>query len=170
MIGPVFHQEMMLGSRRSRAYIFRWVYAGWLLLQVGWFYLYWFFSTLVPWYDGPGYATPLVAAWFVEMFLFQQLILLQIATPILVAGAATEETSRGTLQSLLTTDLDSWHIVVGKMLGRMTQVVFLMLTGLPLFCFFGVFAGLEPWTLLAAALTTLLPLLALSAASMLASV
>jgi ABC-type Na+ efflux pump permease subunit len=170
MIGPVFHQEMMLGSRRSRAYIFRWVYAGWLLLQVGWFYLYWFFSTLVPWSDGPEYATPLVAAWFVEMFLFQQLILLQIATPILVAGAVTEEKTRGTLQYLLTTDLDSWHIVVGKMLGRMTQVVFLMLTGLPLFCFFGVFAGLEPWTLLAAALTTLLPLLALSAASMLASV
>src|SRR5262245_49415149 len=132
MIGPVFHQEMMLGSRRSRAYIFRWVYAGWLLLQLAWFYFYWWVNTIVPWYDGPRYATPVVSAWFVETFLFQQLILLQIATPILVAGAVTEEKTRGTLQYLLTTDLASWHIVLGKMLGRMTQVVFLLLTGLPL--------------------------------------
>ena len=36
MVGPLFYHEMLLGSRRSRDHIFRWVYGGWLILQVMW--------------------------------------------------------------------------------------------------------------------------------------
>ena len=34
MLGPVFYQEMLLGSRRSKLHVFRWFYAGWLVVQV----------------------------------------------------------------------------------------------------------------------------------------
>src|SRR5579871_6801949 len=34
MIGAVLYQEWLLGSRRSRLYLFRWVYAGWLCVLV----------------------------------------------------------------------------------------------------------------------------------------
>lgn len=28
MLGPVFYLEMLLGSRRGKQYVFRWVYGG----------------------------------------------------------------------------------------------------------------------------------------------
>jgi len=32
MLGPVLRQELLLGGRRQRLYVFRWVYAGWLVV------------------------------------------------------------------------------------------------------------------------------------------
>src|SRR5262249_11989103 len=61
-------------------------------------------------------------------------------------------------------------IILGKLLGRVAQVAFLVLTGLPLLCFLGVFGGLEPLALAGFLLVTLVPLFALGAASLLASV
>jgi ABC-type transport system involved in multi-copper enzyme maturation permease subunit len=168
MVGPVLHHEMLLGSRRSRAYVFRWIYAGWLVLQVFWFLFQYGVTSLAT--GTPTPATAVVSAWFVETFVIQQLIFMVLATPVLTAGAVTDEKTRGTLQYLLTTDLQSWHIVLGKLLGRVTQVALLALAGLPLFCFLGAFAGVEPWTLVGVFLVTVLPLLALGSASLLASV
>lgn len=168
MVGPVLHHEMMLGSRRSRAYVFRWIYAGWLVLQVGWFLLQYGMTGLVM--GSKSYATAVVSAWFAETFVVQQLVLMLLATPVLTAGAITDEKTRGTLQYLLTTDLASWHIVLGKLLGRVAQVALIALAGLPLFCFLGAFAGVEPWTLVGVFLVTVMPLFALGAVSLLASV
>jgi ABC-type transport system involved in multi-copper enzyme maturation permease subunit len=168
MVGPVLHHEMMLGSRRSRGYVFRWIYAGWLVLQVGWFAFYFLMANAIT--DTNAYATAFVAASFVQIFVIQQLILMVLATPVLTAGAVTDEKTRGTLQYLLTTDLQSWHIILGKLLGRVFQVALLAVTGLPLFCFLGAYAGVEPMTLVGVFLVTLMPLFALGSASLLASV
>jgi ABC-type transport system involved in multi-copper enzyme maturation permease subunit len=168
MVGPVLHHEMMLGSRRSRAYVFRWLYAGWLVLQVLGYYFYFAMASIT--LPDNVYATPTVASWFVETFVVQQLILLLLATPVFTAGALTDEKTRGTLQYLLTTDLLSWDIVAGKLLGRLAQVGLLVLTGLPLVCFLGVFCGVEPLALVALLLVSVMPLFALGAASILASV
>ena len=77
MVGPVLHHEMMLGSRRSRAYIFRWIYAGWLVAQVLWFWMQYGMTVLAT--GTQAYATPTVAEWFVETFVIQQLILMALA-------------------------------------------------------------------------------------------
>ncbi|HXG08237.1 MAG TPA: ABC transporter permease subunit [Gemmataceae bacterium] len=166
MVGPVLHHEMLLAGRRSRQYVFRWIYAAWLVIQLAvtaWLWL------LVP--PTPG-ATLLgdLSTWFVEMFVVQQLILMTLATPAFAAGAITEEKTSGTLQYLLTSDLTPWQIILGKLLARAFQIGILALTGLPLFCFFGVYAGVEPLTLLAVIGVTVPPLVALVAASLLASV
>src|SRR5438309_295958 len=89
MVGPALHHEMMPGSRRSRAYVFRWLYGGWLVLQVLWFYLEYGMTVLVG--DTSSYATPVVAGWFVQTFVVQQLLFLVLATPVLTAGAITDE-------------------------------------------------------------------------------
>ena len=39
MIGPIFQQELILGGRRNRLHLFRWIYAGWLIVQVFYFYV-----------------------------------------------------------------------------------------------------------------------------------
>jgi ABC-type transport system involved in multi-copper enzyme maturation permease subunit len=168
MVGPVLYQEMLLGGRRGRQYILRWVYAGWLILQILYFYMDSGFWSLIS-----GVTTPVlaeVASRFVHVFVVQQLILLVLVTPAFAAGAITDEKTRGTLQYLLTTDLNSTHIILGKLLGRTAQVAILAMTGLPMLCFVGVFGGLETASLLAALGVTVMPLLAFGAATMLASV
>ena len=172
MVGPVLHLEMLLGGRRGRQYVFRWVYAGWLVVQLCFLYLS--YRVSASWARASGSFDPNAssrfATSFVEVFVVQQLILILLATPAFAAGAVTDEKSRGTLQYLLTADLTPWEIVVGKLLGRMAQVAVLTLAGLPVLCFVGVFGGLDPLVLVAIAAVTVTPLFALGAASMLASV
>src|SRR5262249_44963195 len=86
------------------------------------------------------------------------------------AGAITDEKSRGTLEHLLTADLTSWEILVGKLCGRIAQVLVLVMAGMPLVALLAGYAGLGPLLVLAIFLVTLPPVFSLGAASLLASV
>ena len=173
MLGPVLYLEMLLGGRRGRQMIFRWIYAGWLVLQLSflWF-IYWvqYQATVRGGLTGDFNATSRFATGFVEMFVVQQLILTLLITPAFAAGAITDEKTRGTLQYMLTAHLTAGEIVIGKLLGQMAQVGLLIIAGLPVLCFIGVFGGLHPAMMLAVFLVTVAPVFALGAASLLASV
>lgn len=168
MVGPVLYLDMLLASRRGRSYIFRWIYAAWLVLQI--MYLFFTYMTRNLFLRDVADPVATVGGWFVEVFVIQQLIFLVLITPTFVAGAITDEKSRGTLQYLLTTDLTSWQIVVGKLIGRSAQVLLLLLTGLPPLCFLGALGGVSPLTLTAATVALIPPLLAVAGATLLASV
>jgi ABC-type transport system involved in multi-copper enzyme maturation permease subunit len=180
MVGPILHQEMLLGSRRNRLYIFRWIYAGWLVLQVFFFYVQYKgqeFQTNLRrniWGDDrtpiQTSAPEIVGAWFAEAFVKQQLILLALAIPAFVAGAITDEKRRGTLQYLLLADVGTRQIILGKLLGRVAQVVLLALAGLPLFGLLAGFGGVEPLTILVVGVAFIVPTFALASATLLASV
>jgi ABC-type transport system involved in multi-copper enzyme maturation permease subunit len=168
MIGPLFYQEMLLGSRRTREHIFRWVYAGWLIVLIFYFALIGFF-TKAPFFNFQTY-TPEVCHSFVEFFLVQHFILLLIVTPAFVLGGISDEKTRGTLQYLLTTELGSVHIIVGKLLGRIYEVLLLALAGIPVFCMLGAFGGVEPILLVATILVTVFVVVGVASATFLASV
>src|SRR5690606_14407735 len=74
------------------------------------------------------------------------------------------------LQYMLTTDLDSRHIVLGKLLGRVAQVLWLLLVGLPLFALMAGFSGLPPGVMLFLLLAFIPVVVGLASASLLASV
>jgi ABC-type transport system involved in multi-copper enzyme maturation permease subunit len=168
MVGPVLHLELLLAGRRSRQYVFRWIYAAWLIGQLLWtFFVTWFFTTIT---RAGGSVTADVARQFVATFVAQQFLLLLLATPAITAGAITDEKTSGTLQYLLTTDLSAGEVVLGKLLGCTAQVVVLWLTGLPLLCFIGVFGGVEMTSLLGLFCVNVPPLFGIAAASLLASV
>jgi ABC-type transport system involved in multi-copper enzyme maturation permease subunit len=191
MVGSVFHQELLLGGRRGRLHVLRWVYVAWLVLQI--FFLWFKFlylqsehwsalhgSPAAP--DNPASAPGIVGAWFVQGmdgsvfglffpgFVRSQMIMLLLATPAFVAGAVADEKRRGTLQYLLTADIDTRHLILGKMFGRVAQVALLAVAGLPVFALMAGFAGIEPLTLVVVLLVLLAPMFALSAAAILASV
>src|SRR4051794_31387158 len=119
MVGAVLYQELRLGSRRHRLRAFRWAYAGWLVAQGFFFYLevqqQEHARLLASWQAQGWGGEPVSFAWgsapeavgarFAETFVTQQLILLALATPALVAGAVTDEKRRGTLEGLLTAGL-----------------------------------------------------------------
>ena len=144
MLGPVFYQEMLLGGRRNQLHVFRWIYAGWLVFQIGGLYFFYLMYETAHQFDPTGYtassAPEIVGSWFTRMFLYQQMVLLILATPALVAGAVADEKRRGTLQYLLLASLDTRHILLGKLFGRSAQVALLMIAGLPLYALFAGFS------------------------------
>src|SRR5258708_2885767 len=116
MVGPLFYHELLLGGRRSRDHIFRWVYGCWLVAQLMWIAFFDRISYMMGLYNQEY--TPHVGHHFAEVFVPQHFALLALVTPAFVASAITEEKTRGTLQYLLTTDLAPIHIIVGKLIGR----------------------------------------------------
>lgn len=167
MVGPVLYLEMLLGSRRGKQYIFRWLYAGWLILQFSFLYL--IYRAQASWGSSRN-VTADFAGHYVQLFIVQQFILFALAIPTMVAGAVTDEKTSGTLTYLFSADLTAGEIILGKLLGRLAQVMLLALTGLPILCLVGVFGGLNPLMLIMVMLVSLPPLFTLSAASLLASV
>jgi ABC-type transport system involved in multi-copper enzyme maturation permease subunit len=174
MLGPVFYQEMLLGGRRNQLHVFRWIYAGWLVFQTGFLYFIYLMYETAHQFDPTGYtassAPEIVGSWFTRLFLIQQMILLLLATPALVAGAVADEKRRGTLQYLLLASLDTRHILLGKLFGRSAQVALLMIAGLPLYALFAGFSGINPLTMILTGVALLMPIFALSAGTLLASV
>jgi ABC-type transport system involved in multi-copper enzyme maturation permease subunit len=175
MLGPVFYQEMLLGGRRNQLHVFRWIYAGWLVFQIGLLFFYYSITEAgramqVGVAFTPSSAPEVIGSWFTSLFLYQQMILLLLATPALVAGAVADEKRRGTLQYLLLAGLDTRHILLGKLFGRVAQVALLMVAGLPLFALLAGFSGVEPLTMLVIGLVLIMPTFGVSAATLLASV
>src|SRR5690348_2743514 len=97
MVGAVLHQEWLLGSRRNRLYLIRWVWAGWLIFLVGYGYVRFEMEEVSRLRNQRvagtsssvgGASTPeVVGQWFAETFVAQQMLLLVLATPAFVAGA-----------------------------------------------------------------------------------
>lgn len=167
MVGPVFLQDMLIAGRRGRQQVFRWIYAGWLVVQVC---IFCFLAAVDLFRPSNSYFLVLISERFVATFAVQQMILLVLAVPVFAASAITDEKTRGTLQYLLTTEIEGSHLILGKLLARSAQGLTLLLTGLPLFAFFGAVAGLDPPTMLALVGVTFIPLLAIASATLLASV
>src|SRR5205807_2209555 len=166
--GPVLFQEMLLGGRRNQLHVFRWFYAGWLVLVVLWFYTLFQFEELgrgIRGGNNRASAPEVVGGRFAESFVHQQMILLLLVTPAFVAGSITDEKRRGTLQYLMLTDMEARHLVLGKLLGRMAQVLLLALGGLPLFALLAGFGGIAPVSLLATAAVLIMPLFGIASAT-----
>jgi ABC-type transport system involved in multi-copper enzyme maturation permease subunit len=175
MVGPVLAQELLLGSRRSRQHLFRRIYTGWLVVQLLLFYfLYLIEANLIGKWMFQGAVNPTAATDFASSLIgkltYQQFILLLLATPAFTAGAITDEKASGTLQYLLAADLTAWEIILGKLIGRASQVGLLALASLPVLCFIGVFGGVSLLFVTTFVAVTVAPLFALGAASLLASV
>src|SRR5262249_21150231 len=114
------------------------------------------------------------SSWFAGNFLtwiiYQQYLIVLLATPAFTAGGITDEKTRGTLLYLFSADLSSWEILVGKLWGRTFEVVVLLMTTLPCLCFVGIWAGISLPGVLALCLTLLGPVFAVGAASLVMSV
>ena len=158
MVGPLFELEWLRANQRGRLDLLRRVYACILLFE------------LLVLDRGDTYDVYAFAQRWVGWFLLQQFVLIVILTPVFLAGAIGDEKARGALQFLLITDLTAWEILVGRCVGRLTQVAYVLSVGVPLLCFTTVLAGFPFWTALCLVAFTLAFLFALGAASALAAV
>jgi ABC-type transport system involved in multi-copper enzyme maturation permease subunit len=174
MIGPVLSFELLRAGRRGWHRTLLWVYAAWLLFVTGVLFLMEVAHSLPRLGLGLVGLPPDHFAEFcvmlVELLVGQQFLLVLLATPAFAAGSVSDEKTRGTLQEWLTTDLTAWEILRGKLGGQLAILGTLSLALLPLLAFFGAFAGMDLLTLAMVVCTVALQVLALTAASLLASV
>jgi len=174
----VAFMELLLTSRRSSHFIWRYLYGGWLVLQFGWMWLTYWITALVV--RGPIGATAGISgssdetfqffAGFLSLFLWQQMVLIVLVAPAIAAGAITDEKERGTLQYLLTADLSSSEIVLGKVLGRLIVIASIFLAGLPFLFAVSSFLGLSLAFLVGMLVHTAAVAFAATSASILSSV
>lgn len=142
--GPMVYKELRVASRRRRFYALRSAYVGLLMLVI---IQVWFFAVQLPSVGSAvvqasrlgeaGRYIAVTIVWF-------QFITGQVLAAVLLSNAISSEIRQRTLDALLVTPLGSRHIVVGKLLSRLLQLVLILAIGLPLLAVVRLFGGV-PW-------------------------
>jgi ABC-type Na+ efflux pump permease subunit len=135
-LGPIFVREWLTVPRRTRHYAVRTAYLGflWVLGLTIW-------QVFVGW----SQATSLADNARFGLRLFQLIAEVQLAfilffAALSAASAITQEKDRRTFILLLMTDLRSYEIVLGKLLGSLLQIALLIVGMVPIL-FLVVFLG-----------------------------
>jgi ABC-type transport system involved in multi-copper enzyme maturation permease subunit len=149
LTGPIFDKELRVSSRRRRNYVLRFVYLGLLttFLVLVWLQFVTFSgSTLL-------HAARMAEAGkaIVTMIIWFQFCAIQLVAIIMLSTAISDEIYNRTLGLLMTTPINSFQIVMGKLFSRLLQLMLLMAISLPLLAIVRVFGGV-PWNYLAVGL------------------
>lgn len=159
LLGPVLPYDLVRTARQRRFFMLRAVYATMLLLVLAWIYVSSFRAQggLAVLLQGGAFDIHETAA-FAEAFFLAfsgvQYLAVLLFTPVYVAGAIIEEKDRRTLEYMLTTDLLSREIVVGKLLARISHLFLVLLAGLPLLACMESLGGVDPQLVVAGFLLT----------------
>jgi ABC-type transport system involved in multi-copper enzyme maturation permease subunit len=144
LAGPILTKELRVSSRRRRNYVLRAAYLAALTVFV---VLVWLAS--VRWDSHGDYADRInrmaeagkiiiaCIAWF-------QFIVIQIVTVIMLSTSISEEVYAKTLGVLMTTPINSFQIVVGKLFSKILQLLILLAASLPMLAVLRVLGGV-PW-------------------------
>ncbi|HZU38468.1 MAG TPA: ABC transporter permease [Gemmataceae bacterium] len=127
LLGPIFAREWLTVPRRPNHYVMRTAYVGflWILGLTAW-------QTAVGWDrtatmgDNARFGVLLFA-----IVTLVQLILVPFFAALSAASAITQEKDRRTFILLLLTDMRSYEIVLGKLLGSLLQIGLLLLSMVP---------------------------------------
>jgi ABC-2 type transport system permease protein len=143
LTGPIFDKELRVSSRRRRNYVLRFAYLAFLTT----------FLALV-WIETMGYAGSALenvsrmaeaGKAIVAYTVWFQFCVTQIVAAIMLSTSISDEIYNRTLGLLMTTPINSFQIVMGKLLSRLLQLTLLLAISLPLLAIVRVFGGV-PWS------------------------
>lgn len=144
-LGPVFWHDLVGIARRQRVTLARVAYG--LTLLAALLVLYTEKLPRADLFSGGRVRAEDLASFgeaFFAAFLVVQFTAVILITPALAANALGDERSSNRLLFLLTTNLTNREIFAGKLLTRLLQVGFLVLTGLPVLAMTQLFGGVDP--------------------------
>jgi ABC-type transport system involved in multi-copper enzyme maturation permease subunit len=169
VIASVLYQDLVVGGRRRRWHLLRWICGGLLLAQFAYLYLT---GGVAYWAPGqqPGAGLMLASHAHLRLLAWEQFLLVVLITPAFVAGEVTDAKTCGTLAHLLTTRLRSWEILLGKLLAQGVTLAALLSLTFPLLCFSAAGLGMPFVPLVAQVLGMVVLALLLGSAGLLASV
>jgi len=123
LLGPLFPVEVSRLSRRGSTF---WLRGGYALALLAALYSKFPYQVLLSVNETANFAQE-----FAELFLLVQAIAVLVLTPIWFGGAISDEKERHSLDFLLTSQLTSREIVVGKYSARLLALMSVLLSGLP---------------------------------------
>ncbi|MCL2701819.1 MAG: ABC transporter permease subunit [Phycisphaerae bacterium] len=162
LTGPILDKELRVASRRKRLYLLRTLY---LVLMALILVPIWHgaMDTGYHRYSGDGasmaYRMADLGRALVPVIVWIQYVAVQLVAMLAMSTSISDEISRRTLGTLLTTPMNAWQLVMGKLASRLVQCVGLLAMSLPILALLTVFGGVE-WSFvligLALTLSTLL--------------
>jgi ABC-type transport system involved in multi-copper enzyme maturation permease subunit len=163
LAGPISDKELRVASRRGLSYALRsgYVLLLCILMLSGWY-------GTVGLQSGQAVTFSLSRAAELSTFLTSRIIWFQFVAAQVVAAmmlsfSMSDELRRGTLSTLMTTPIRSAHIVAGKLLSGLLQIVLLLAVSLPVLAILRVQGGV-PWGLVVAGFCVTLTSAAFAAA------
>lgn len=165
--GPVLRWEFIRAFRRPLPKVLCGLYVAWVIAVAVWgLYSY-------PRDFQAARLATAQASFLSELmaFLFyQQLVVMALVTPAVVADAIGREKEQDTLAALFGTQLGPREIVAGKLLGRLTVLGLVAVPGIPLILLVAMLSGLGVGALVLALAQTAVLTFTLAAGSMLLGV
>lgn len=149
LTGPIFEKELRVSSRRKRNYFLRFAYVilltilitfAWAVtMKTGSFRVKVGGSQVlrVSQMSEAGMYITTTLVWF-------QFIAVQIIAAVMLSTTISDEIYHRTLGILMTTPINSFQIVIGKLLSKLLQLILLLAISLPLLAIIRVFGGI-PW-------------------------
>ena len=143
LFGPIFDKELRVSSRRKRNYIMRFIY---LVFLTGFLSVIWLNAVDFTVSSGTHVVSRLALAGkqIIIFLVWFQFYALQLVAVIMLSTAISDEIYRRTLGVLMSTPITSFQIVMGKLSGKLLQLILLLGVSLPLLAVVRIFGGV-PW-------------------------
>ena len=142
LTGPIFDKELRVSSRRRRNYFLRFAYLAILTVFV---VLVW--HSMVKFQGAAAYRISQMSeaglAIITTIIMFQ-FIATQLIAVVMLSTSISDEIYHRTLGLLMTTPINSFQIVMGKLFSKLLQIILLLAISLPLLATVRVFGGV-PW-------------------------
>jgi len=142
LTGPIFDKELRVSSRRRRNYVLRFVYLASLTIFLS---LVWIQEVR---YSGSAvYRISRMARTgqiIIVFIVWFQFCVTQVIAVIMLSTSISDEIYNRTLGMLMTTPINSFQIVMGKLFSKLLQLILLLAISLPLLAIVRVFGGV-PW-------------------------
>jgi ABC-2 type transport system permease protein len=142
LTGPIFEKELRVSSRRRRNYVLRFAYLGLLTCFLAVFWI----GTVPRSSSNLSQISRMAEAGkgIIAFIIWFQFIATQIVALMMLSTSVSDEIYNRTLGLLMTTPINSFQIVIGKLFSKLLQIVLLMGISLPLLAIVRVFGGV-PW-------------------------
>jgi ABC-type transport system involved in multi-copper enzyme maturation permease subunit len=138
--GPILAVELVTTARRTRYFVIRVLYAAALFFALGLTY-----ENAVRWgrYSDMNAIAQFTSAFFATFGVMQLMVVLLIG-PAMAAGTIAQERERRTMEYLYASPLSNLEIIIGKLGGRVLQILYLVLSGVPVLALAMLLGGIAP--------------------------
>ena len=141
--GPIFEKELRVSSRRKRNYLTRFAY---LVFLTGFLSVIWLDAMDFTVSSGTHVVSRLALAGkqIITFLVRFQFYAIQFVAIVMLSTAINDEVYHRTLGVLMSTPITSFQIVMGKLTGKLLQLILLLGVSLPLLAIVRIFGGV-PW-------------------------
>ena len=139
LTGPLFDKELRVSSRRKRNYVLRFAYMIFLSLFV---VITWL--SVVRFLEAATFQKSRMSAagkQIISTIVYFQFIATQLIAVIMLSNSISDEIYHRTLGVLMTTPINSFQIVMGKLFSKLLQIILLLAISVPLLAIVRIFGG-----------------------------